>query len=176
MLRPRSRLAALPLAAASWLPVPPQDDTPPAVRPLADVAEAATQDDDEDDSKLWSLEDGWLDVSGFLDEKYGFLPLVVPITEPAVGYGAAVGLAFLSSPLGEAKDGYGRPNITIVGGMATENDSSGVALADVRHWLEDRVQTVVGIVDASINLDFHGVADDGVLNDDPLRYELDPTG
>src|SRR5215510_8016473 len=56
-------------------------------------------------SKFRSDEDGWLDVSGFLDEKYGFLPMVVPITEPAVGYGAAVGLAFISSPLGEAREG-----------------------------------------------------------------------
>ena len=46
-------------------------------------------------SKFRSAEDGWLDVSGFLDEKYGFLPVVIPITEPAVGYGAAGGLAFL---------------------------------------------------------------------------------
>ena len=42
-------------------------------------------------SKFRSAEDGWLDVSGFLDEKYGFLPVVIPITEPAVGYGAAAG-------------------------------------------------------------------------------------
>ncbi len=32
---------------------------------------------------------GWFDVSGFLDTAYGFVPLVVPITEPAVGYSAA---------------------------------------------------------------------------------------
>lgn len=33
--------------------------------------------------------DGWFDVSGFLDTAYGFVPLLVPITEPAVGFGAA---------------------------------------------------------------------------------------
>ena len=42
-------------------------------------------------SKFFSAEDGWADVSGFLDEAYGFLPVVIPITEPAVGYGAAGG-------------------------------------------------------------------------------------
>ena len=36
-----------------------------------------------------AADDGWLDISAFLDEKYGFLPMVMPITEPAVGYGAA---------------------------------------------------------------------------------------
>jgi hypothetical protein len=44
-------------------------------------------------SKFRSAEDGWPDASGFLDEKYGFLPVVIPITEAAVGYGAAGGLA-----------------------------------------------------------------------------------
>jgi hypothetical protein len=47
-------------------------------------------------SQFRSPEDGWLDVSGFLDEEYGFLPVTIPITEPAVGYGAAVGLMFLT--------------------------------------------------------------------------------
>ena len=45
-------------------------------------------------------DDGWFDLSDFLDEKYGFLPLLVPITEPAVGYGAAGGLAFIDKPRG----------------------------------------------------------------------------
>src|SRR5262249_27441710 len=37
---------------------------------------------DEESHKFWSEEDGNFDVSGFLDEKYGFLPIVLPITEP----------------------------------------------------------------------------------------------
>ena len=36
-------------------------------------------------SKFRSPEDGWLDLSAFMDEAYGFVPLVFPITEPAVG-------------------------------------------------------------------------------------------
>jgi hypothetical protein len=70
-------------------------------------------------SKIRSAEDGWLDLSGFLDEKYGFIPLVIPITEPAVGYGAAGALAFIDKPFGKAEAGFGRPNITAVGGLGT---------------------------------------------------------
>ena len=127
-------------------------------------------------TKFRSAEDGWLDVSGFLDEKYGFLPVVIPITEPAVGYGAAGGLGFLSSPLGEAKAGYNRPNITAVGGMGTENGSWGAVAGDVRHWLDDRLQTVAGVVYASVNLDFHGIGAGGDLADHPLSYNLEPKG
>ena len=127
-------------------------------------------------SKFRSAEDGWLDVSGFLDEKYGFLPVVIPITEPAVGYGAAGGLGFLSKPLGETRAGFNRPSITAVGGMGTENGSWAAMAGDVRHWLDDRLQTVAGAVYASVNLDFHGVGQDALLSHDPLRYNLEPKG
>ena len=92
---------------------------------------------------------------------YGFVPLVIPITEPAVGYGAAGGLAFIDKPMGEAQAGFGRPNITAVGGLATENGTWGVMAGDVRHWLDDRLQTLVGVVYASVNLDFYGIGQDG---------------
>jgi hypothetical protein len=118
--------------------------------------------------------DGWPDVSSFLDEKYGFLPLVFPITEPAVGYGAIGGVAFISKPLGAARDGFGRPNISFIGGMATENGSWGVFAADLRHWLDDRLQTLAAAVYADVQLDFHGLGEDSLLADDPLRYQLGP--
>lgn len=131
---------------------------------------------DEESDRFWSKEDGNFDVSGFLDEKYGFLPIVLPITEPAVGYGAAAGLAFISKPLSSAAAGFGRPNITLVGGMATENGSWGVLAADIRYWMDDRLQTVVGVVDASVNLEFHGIGAGGALEEHPLDYNLQPVG
>jgi len=127
-------------------------------------------------SKFRSPEDGWLDLSGFIDQAYGFAPLVMPITEPAVGYGVAGGLAFIDKPQGEAQAGFGRPNITAVGGMATENGSWGAAAGDSRFWLEDRLQTLVGLVYASVNLDYHGIGEDSLLKNDPLRYNLEPLG
>jgi outer membrane protein assembly factor BamA len=127
-------------------------------------------------SKFFSAEDGWVDVGGFLDQAYGFLPVVIPITEPAVGYGAAGGLTFISKPLSEAQAGFGRPNITIVGGLGTENGSWGGLAADVRHWLDDRLETQAGLAYASVNLDFHGVGEDRLLRKNPLRYNLEPKG
>ena len=56
--------------------------------PLA-ASQAAAEDEppppaatSQSPSKFRSAEDGWLDISGFLDERYGFIPLVIPITEP----------------------------------------------------------------------------------------------
>jgi hypothetical protein len=115
-------------------------------------------------SKFRSAEDGWLDVSGFLDQKYGFLRIVIPITEPAVGYGAAGALAFLDKPLGEAHE------------LGTENGSWGLLAGDIRHWLGDRLETQAGIVHVSANLDFHGIGESRLLDEHPLRYSLEPTG
>jgi len=126
--------------------------------------------------KAAPADDGWPDMSNFLDEKYGFLPIAMPITEPAVGYGAVGGLTFISEPLGNAAKGLGRPNITFVGGMGTANGTWGVFGADLRYWADDRVQTLVGGVYASVNLDFHGIGKDSVLQNNPLRYTLQPAG
>ena len=121
-------------------------------------------------------DDGWPDVSNFLDTKLGFLPIARPITEPAIGYGAAGGLMFISKPLGQAAQGLGRPNITGVGGFGTANGSWGVFGFDLRYWAKDRVQTLAGAVYASVNLDYYGIGNDSVLHDRPLRYNLQPIG
>jgi len=104
------------------------------------------------------------------------LPLVFPITEPAVGYGALAGVAFISKPLGAARDGLGRPSVTFVGGLATENGSWGLFAADMRYWLDDRLQTLAGVAYADVNLDFHGLGKNSLFDDDPLRYQLGPAG
>lgn len=100
----------------------------------------------------------------------------MPITEPAIGYGAAGGLMFIDKPQGEAQAGFGRPNITAGGGMGTANGSWGAAAGDSRFWLDDRLQTLVGLGYASVNLDYHGIGDDSLLQNDPLGYNLEPLG
>jgi Omp85 superfamily domain len=132
-------------------------------------------------SKFRSPDDNAVDISKFLDEPYGFLPLVVPITEPAVGYGAVGALAFLQKQegapdTGGRKAGLGRPNITVGGGFATENNSRGWFAGDLRHWMGDRFQTLVGLVDARVNLDFYGSGRDPALEHRPVAYTLEPLG
>ncbi|NLH71686.1 MAG: BamA/TamA family outer membrane protein [Verrucomicrobia bacterium] len=123
-----------------------------------------------------SAEDGWPDLSRFMDKPYGFVPVVIPITEPAVGYGAAALLAFIDKRQDERVAGFGRPNITAAGGLVTANGTSGVLAGDTRHWLDDRLQTLVGLGYASINLDFYGIGDDRALRNQPLDYSLEPLG
>jgi surface antigen Omp85-like protein len=138
-------------------------------------ANMASSDSTRSGRSVVSPEDDWPDLSDFLDSKFGFLPMVIPITEPAVGYGAAGALAFVDKPLGGGAAGFGRPNITMVGGLATENGTWGVFAGDLRHWKGDRLQTLAGILYASANLDFYGIRDDALL-DSGLRYNLEPKG
>ena len=117
------------------------------------------------------VDDGWFDLSAFLDKKYGFMPIAALITEPSVGYGAAGGLAFIDAPFSK-----GRPNITFVGGLATENGTKGLVGADMRQWLDNTLATRVAFIDMSVNLDFYGIGEDPILAEKPLRYNLKPSG
>ena len=140
------------------------------------VSAPAPEAEEEETSLFRSEEDGWFDVGGFLDTQFGFLPIAVPITEPAVGYGLAGGVAFLSRSLGDARAGYGRPNVTFVGGLATENGTDGLMAGDLRYWNDDRLQTLIAVADMSVNLDFFGVGADAALDGHHLKYNLEPTG
>jgi len=120
--------------------------------------------------------DGKFDVSQFVDKAYGFVPLVIPITEPAVGYGAAAGLVFIDRPKNPAPGSFARPSIWAVGGMVTENGTTGVFGGDSRYWLNGRLHTLVGAVKASVNLDYYGSGENTALSEHPLRYNLAPVG
>lgn len=127
-------------------------------------------------SLIRSADDGWLDVSGFLDQAYGFLPVVVPITEPAVGLGAVGALAFIDKPQAEAGAGFGRPNISVVGALGTDNGTQGAMAGDMRYWMGDRLQTLVGGIQASIHLDYYGSGAQGYQNQTPRSYKIDLAG
>ena len=141
----------------------------------AETSAGEAADATDQPSKLTSSEDGWLDASGFLEESYGFMPIVIPITEPAVGYGAAGALMFLSKPLPHAEDGLGRPSITVVGGLGTENGTWGALASDMRYWLDDHLQTSLALAYLSPNLEFWGVGA-SALSGNPLRYNLRAKG
>ena len=106
-----------------------------------------------------------------MSTRYGFMPIAAPITEPAVGYGLAGGLAFISAP----RTGIGaRPNVSVIGGFGTENGTKGGLAGDMRYWFDRRLRTLVGVFYGSINLDFYGLGSDPALAEHPLRYNLEP--
>jgi hypothetical protein len=159
---PAPQAAAQPSPAAS-----------PAASPTPSPAPSPTPE--RKPSKLRSPEDGWLDISAFLDEAYGFVPILSPVTEPAVGFGGAGALVFIGKPEANST-GFNRPSITVVGGLGTENGTWGGFGADVREWGHNRVQTVVAAIKASVNLDFHGTGEEAPPEGPLVTYNLQPTG
>ncbi|MEK7949221.1 BamA/TamA family outer membrane protein [Luteolibacter soli] len=136
------------------------------------VAALAWVSSGEEKRSFCDPEDGAFDLSAFLDRPLGFIPLVVPITEPAVGGGAALMPVFINLP----EDDEGRPDIWGVGAMRTSNGSEGLLAGQSAYWLDGRLHTLIGAADASINLDFHGLGQDAELSGQPLTYNIDMTG
>lgn len=127
-------------------------------------------------ARFTDAEDGWFDLGGFLDTAYGFVPVAMPITEPAVGYGAAAALVFIDRREGAAAKADMRPNITAVGGLITENDSQGLAAGHLGTWLDGRLRTQAGIADIDLNLEFFGLGSGSDPGNDPLDYGIEARG
>lgn len=123
-------------------------------------------------SKLFDPEDGWFDVSGFLDERYGFVPLAIPVTEPALGYGGVLALVFIDKQPG-AQTWKTRPNLSVAGALATTDGSRGWGALNSHYWREGRLQTVVAFVDGELKLDYYGLGD-APLREHPLPFALRP--
>lgn len=164
-----SRLPPLCTAALCMVAAVAAGETAPAVDETALIPEVKMVDLLR--GMVFSEEDGWVDLSGFLDHDWGFLPMIMPITEPAVGYGALAGPVFLGTA-----DGISRPNLTTVAGLATDNGTKGLVVADSRYWMDGRLQTLVAGIYSSVNLDFFGIGERRGLWDEPLHYELEPKG
>jgi hypothetical protein len=103
---------------------------------------------------------GDFDVSKFLDSKIGFFPLVMPITEPALGFGLAGGLVFFHTRP-QVVDTPNGPRIlppitTFVGGMGTENGSWGTFAGHMHNWDDGKIRYLVAGGYASLNLDWFG--------------------
>jgi outer membrane protein assembly factor BamA len=95
----------------------------------------------------------------------------MPISEPAVGYGLAGGFAFIGRPQAGR-----RPNITFLGGAGTENGTWAGMAADSRTWDGGRLQTLVAVLYASVNLDWYGLSEAGTPAEQPVHYNLEPKG
>ncbi len=108
--------------------------------------------------------DGAFDASAWLASKQGFVPLVVPITEPAVGYGAAAGLVFFhpradGRPPGSEGGGFTPPSLSVAMAFATSNGSWGAAGGHMGIWRDDAIRYLGGAGYVDLNLDFYGPSD-----------------
>jgi hypothetical protein len=128
-----------------------------------------------EDSRFRDPQDGQIDLSSFLENPRSFLPVPVIVTEPAVGYGGGLIGMFLRPRKEAGGEGWARPNISAIGGFATENGTWGAFAADASRWMNGRLESLAGGGTGQLNLDFYGLAADEASLDQPVRYTLDFT-
>ncbi|MHC4956530.1 MAG: BamA/TamA family outer membrane protein, partial [Planctomycetota bacterium] len=115
-------------------------------------------------------EDGAFDASDFLLKPHGFLPLAIPITEPAIGFGLVGGLIFFHDK-GPPKKGV-PPTVTAVIGGATTNDTWLAGLGHQHIWKDGDIRYLGAAGYADVNLDFFGLgADPGDDRSTDLNFE-----
>jgi hypothetical protein len=120
--------------------------------------------------------DGQFDLSWFLEKPRGFLPVPIVVTEPAVGYGGG-GVGLFLRPRKDAGDeGWARPDISALGGIATQNGTWAAFAGDASRWMDGRLRTLGGVGTGTVNLDFYGLGADRASIDRAVRYSLQFTG
>lgn len=113
--------------------------------------------------------DNALDLSKWLSTVTGFVPIVFPVTEPAVGYGAGGGAVFFHPNEYRAAVKEGRlnnrvgelisptpPSLTGAGGFFTENGSWAAGIGHLAIFKQDKIRYKIGAGGGSINLDYYG--------------------
>jgi Omp85 superfamily domain len=122
-------------------------------------------------------EDGSFDISSYLLDHKGALPIPIVITEPAVGYGGGIALSWFSESIRDAAAKAGPsgritpPNIYAAAYFATENGTKGGGIGGRMSFDDDRWRYRGVVGDVSLNLDFYGIG--GGLG--KIGYNLDGT-
>ncbi len=96
-------------------------------------------------------EDGRFDADEWLLGRSGFLPVPIIITEPAVGYGLGMALAFFHGP----RDGNGGPpSVSAVAAGYTESTTWFVGGGHFGSWKDDTIRYTGGLGYADADLEF----------------------
>jgi len=132
--------------------------------------------------------DSKFDVSEWLINKKGFLPVPIIITEPAVGYGGGAALLFFHAKKDEQYIQEIRqeiqentekhkpslpPSISGLVGLGTENGTWAGGGFHFGSWKKDKIRYTGGIVYPSVNLTFYGSGDSNPILDRGLDYNLE---
>ena len=118
-------------------------------------------------------EDGAFDISYYMYNLHGFLPVISPITEPAVGYGGALAGAFFIPKKKIDSVKFQMPDIVGLAGGYTQNKTWFAGAGYIGFWKQDRIRYrgIFGYGD--VHLKYYG-AGDGFLSKHPLKIELTP--
>lgn len=127
-------------------------------------------------ARFFDPTDGQFDLSYFLEDPRGFLPIPIIVTEPAVGYGGGIAGMFLRPRRDAGDEGWARPNLSAVGALATANGTWSAFGGDSSLWQDGRLKTLLAAATGRINLDFYGFGGTAASVNRAVRYSLDIVG
>ena len=116
--------------------------------------------------------DGAFDISKWLFDLHGFIPIVSPITEPALGYGAAVVGVYFIPKKSVAKNEFRMPDIVGGGGGYTQNGTWFAGAGYAGFWKDDRIRYRGLIGYGNINLKYYG-SGNSWLADNPAEFTIE---
>ena len=116
-------------------------------------------------------EDGAIDLSQYLLEANGVLPVAIPITEPAVGYGGALALLYFHKNK-KKYNSYVPPSVSGIAGLYTSNKTWGAGAFHKHIFGENRVRTTTAFLKADVRLKYYG-NNSPILEDNPVGINLD---
>ena len=100
--------------------------------------------------------DGHLDMSNWLLDKEGLLPVPIIITEPAIGYGAGIAAVFFHDKVGAKKGAP--PSVSAIAGAATENGTWFVGGGHMGIWADDTIRYTGGVGKALVKMEYYGLS------------------
>ena len=110
--------------------------------------------------------DNAFDISKWLMQKEGFLPVPMIITEPAVGYGGMMSVMFFHSSFMKRK---GPPDISGAVGGGTTNGTWGLGGFHAGFYKNDHIRYVGAFFKLNINIKFYG---QGLIFDDGINLNM----
>jgi hypothetical protein len=116
--------------------------------------------------------DNALDISYYLYNLHGLLPIVSPITEPAVGYGAAAAGLFFISKNDTVERGFKMPDVVGIAGGYTENATWFVGGGYIGFWRQDRIRYRGVLGYGNIKLKYYGNGSE-FLSKNPAKFSIE---
>jgi hypothetical protein len=131
-------------------------------------------------SRFKDPEDGKLDLTAGGEQGEGFLPLVVPFNDPAVGFGLTLALAYFHPAHGQpavTKKGSAAPPTATFGAVAGTTNRSWFVVGGHHHVFRDDTIRYLGAVGGGpINLTFYGFGDQGTSDSGGKDFTLEILG
>ena len=116
-------------------------------------------------------EDGAFDISYYMYNLHGFLPVPTLITEPAVGYGGALAGAFFIQKKNIDSVKFQMPDIVGIAGGYTQNQTWFTGAGYIGFWKQDRIRYRGVLGYADVKLKYYGEGE-GFLSQHPVDFRI----